>query len=98
MEVSETGGGWWWFTGIYGEARTNLKYKKWEVMEELWLHQSTGIPWLCASDFNEILFHHEKEGGVPRAPSCLDRFKMALESCELHDLGFCGCHTQFSKE
>ena len=75
---------------IYGEARTNLKYKTWEVMEELRLHQPTGIPWLCAGDFNEILFHHEKEGGVPRALSCLDRFEMALESCELHDLGFCG--------
>jgi hypothetical protein len=21
------------------------------------------IPWLCAGDFNEILYHHEKEGG-----------------------------------
>jgi hypothetical protein len=90
MEVREIGGGWWRFTGIYGEARTNLKHKTWEVMEDLRLQQSLGIPWLCVGDFNEILFHHEKEGGVPRAQACLDRFKLALEKCELHDLGFFG--------
>lgn len=48
------------------------------------------LPWLCAGDFNEILFHHEKEGGVPKNQACLDRFKEALEDCDLHDLGFAG--------
>lgn len=31
-----------------------------------------------------------KEGGTPRSQACLDRFKGALENCELHDLGFIG--------
>jgi hypothetical protein len=48
------------------------------------------ISWLCAKDFNETLFHHEKEGGLPRAHVCLDRFKGTLELCGLHDLGFVG--------
>ena len=48
------------------------------------------MPRLCAGDFNEILYHHEKEGGVPRTQYCLDRFKGALEVCELDDLGFSG--------
>ena len=90
MEVLETGGSRWRFTGVYGEARSEHKYKMWEVLEELKQQHVAGVPWLCAGDFNEILFHHEKEGGVPRAQSCLDRFKMALEFCELDDLGFTG--------
>jgi exonuclease III len=90
MEVLETGGSWWRFSGVYGEAHSERKHKTWEMMEELRLQQPQGIPWLCAGDFNEVLFHHEKEGGVPRAQSCLDRFKASLERCELHDLGFIG--------
>jgi hypothetical protein len=37
-----------------------------------------------------FFFHHEKEGGVPRAQVCLDRFKNVLEVCELDELGFAG--------
>lgn len=48
------------------------------------------MPWLCAGDFNEIHYHHEKEAGVPRSQGCLNRFRGALEICELHDLGFTG--------
>lgn len=90
MEVLETGGGWWRFTRVYGEPYSELKYKTWELLDDLRLQHPVGVPWLYARDFNEILFHHEKEGGAPRAQSCLDRFKMALERCELHDLGFTG--------
>ena len=35
MEVLETGGSWWRFLGVYGEAHSELKYKTWEMMEEL---------------------------------------------------------------
>jgi endonuclease/exonuclease/phosphatase family metal-dependent hydrolase len=55
-----------------------------------WLgRQDNQLPWLCAGDFNEILYHHE-EGGVRRPQACLDLFKEALEGCELDDLGFSG--------
>jgi hypothetical protein len=47
-------------------------------------------PWLCSGDFNEILHSWEKEGGVPRQQIHMDRFKQALEFCELDDLGFAG--------
>jgi hypothetical protein len=45
-------------------------------------------PWLCAGDFNEILF--SQDGERPRSQSCMDRFRETLEYCRLHDLGFDG--------
>lgn len=90
LEVSETGGEKWRFTGIYGEPQSNLKYKTGELIEWLKNEDREHLSWLCVGDFNEILFHHEKEGGVPRSQSCLDQFKGALEVCELDDLGFSG--------
>ena len=54
------------------------------------LHRKLSLPWLCCGDFNEILFNHEKEGGPPRAERCMEKFRQALEDCELQDLGFVG--------
>lgn len=62
----------------------------WELMEWLKVDDDDNMPWLCVGDFNEILFQHEKEGGNPRSQVCMDRFKGALELCELEDLGFTG--------
>lgn len=90
MVIEEDDGPGWRFTGVYGEARSDCKYKTWEKMAELHAQHIASMPWLCEGDFNEILFHHEKEGGPPRAQVCLDRFKCALELCGLHDLGFIG--------
>ncbi|XP_066316587.1 uncharacterized protein [Miscanthus floridulus] len=87
LEVPEAGGAKWRFTGIYGEPQTELKYKTWKLMEWLREQDDDHLTWLCAGDFNEILFHHEKEG-VPRSQSYMDRFKGALEGCELDDHGF----------
>ena len=41
-------------------------------------------------DFNEVLLSSEKEGGQPKSQVCLDRFREALEECDLTDLGFSG--------
>jgi hypothetical protein len=54
------------------------------------LHGLRELPWLCAGDFNEILHLHKKDGGLPRSKACMDRFKEALEKCELSDLGYSG--------
>jgi len=89
LEVLETGSDKWRFTGIYGEPQSDLKYKTWERMEWLKDQDNEQLPWLYVGDFNEILFHHEKEGGS-RSQSCLDLFKGALEVYELDDLGFSG--------
>jgi len=41
-------------------------------------------------DFNDVLLGCEKEGGQPKAPGCMDRFREALDDCSLMDLGFVG--------
>ena len=47
-------------------------------------------PWLALGDFNEILFHHEKEGGRVRPQRFMQAFHDALTDCELSDMGFSG--------
>jgi hypothetical protein len=41
-------------------------------------------------DFNEVLLGCEKEGGQPKQQGCMDRFREALNDCDLSDLGFVG--------
>lgn len=76
----------WRFTGIYGESHSDQKHKTWTVLRDL--HAQEAKPWMCARDFNEVLFQHEKEGGRPKSQACMDKFKEAMEHCGLHDLGF----------
>lgn len=91
VDVAGDDGVQWRFTGIYGESQTELKYKTWNRLRDLY-SQSTqpGQPWLVAGDFNEILHQFEKEGGRPRPQAQIDRFRCALEDCELSDIGFAG--------
>jgi hypothetical protein len=88
VDVKEEDGFCWRFTGVYGEAHSELKYRTWQQL--CGLHVQPVKPWLCAGDFNEILLSHEKEGGRPRSQRCIDLFRDALQHCELHDLGFEG--------
>jgi hypothetical protein len=61
--VKEEDGLEWRFTGFYGESRNEEKNNTWELLHTL--KDQNNLPWLCSSDFNEILFNCEKEGGVP---------------------------------
>ena len=47
MEVSETGGDGWRFTGVYGEVKTELKFKTWEMLVDLQTQHPPSISWLC---------------------------------------------------
>lgn len=77
----------WRFTGLYGEPSSDKKDITWKALRVL--RHKPG-PWLCMGDFNEILFQHEKQGGVARAQHCMDKFREALEDCGLDDLGYMG--------
>ena len=68
--VKEEDGRVWRLTGIYGEPKAEEKKKTWRLMRIL--NNLYKMPWLCLGDFNEILFGFEKEGGLPRANSCME--------------------------
>jgi hypothetical protein len=87
-KVTEEDGFVWRFTGIYGEPKADEKEKTWSLLREIKIQSDK--PWLCAGDYNEILMACKKQGGVPRAQVHMDRFKQALEDCNLGDLGYVG--------
>jgi hypothetical protein len=82
------------FTGIYGEPRTELRGKTWEVLR--YLRRQDDLPWLCAGDFNEILKQEEQIGindtlkkniGVnDRNEQQMENFRECLADCRLIDL------------
>jgi hypothetical protein len=76
------------FIRIYGESKSEEKDKTWELLRLL--KTKFNLPWIVCGDFNEILFNYEKEGGIPRAEHCMEKFRQALEDFELHDLGYVG--------
>jgi exonuclease III len=86
--ITEHDGFKWRFTGIYGEPATDKREKTWKLLRIL--NQQLKLPWLCAGDFNEIMYGHEKKGGPPRNQKHMENFRMALVDCGLRDLGFKG--------
>jgi len=46
--------------------------------------------WLCASNFNEILWSHEKCGLGSRCENQMKAFRDVLDEAGLKDLGFVG--------
>ena len=86
--IKEEDGCEWRFTGVYGESKCEMKDNMWKMLRTL--KEIFNLPWLCSGDFNEILFSCEKEGGSPRAESSMRKFRLALEDCDLHNLGFVG--------
>jgi hypothetical protein len=78
----------WRLTGIYGEPSWDHKERTWDALRSL--HNGETLPWLVLGDFNEILFHHEKEGGRMRAPRQMQAFHDILEECDLVDIGYIG--------
>ena len=58
-----------------------LKHRTWKLLRDL--HRLRDMSWLCAGDFNEILHHHEKEGGFHghrRAWTALSALLMTVTS------------------
>ena len=86
--IKEEDGREWRFTGIYGDPKVEERDKTWKLLRIL--KNKYKKPWLCAGDFNEIMFGYEKEGGQPRSQGAMEKFRKALEECSLQDLGFIG--------
>ncbi|XP_073353634.1 uncharacterized protein [Aegilops tauschii subsp. strangulata] len=86
--INEKDGFKWRFTGIYGEPASDKKHTTWRLLSVL--NQQMNLPWLCAGDFNEIMYNHEKRGGPSRSQKAMESFRLALAECGLRDLGYSG--------
>ena len=84
-EISEVQ---WRFTGVYGFADKSRKHETWSLLRDL--HRRSPLLWMCAEDFNEILWSHEKLGLGARQESLMKEFKDALDECGLMDLSYVG--------
>jgi exonuclease III len=78
----------WKLTGFYGHPDCNKRDKSWAILR--FLSSLRPAPWLCVGDFNEIVEQAEKEGSLLRRDTQMNRFREALEFCQLGDLGFTG--------
>ncbi|KAL5556024.1 hypothetical protein UlMin_038260 [Ulmus minor] len=88
VKVTSPNSSGWCFTGLYGNPDTSLRSQFWNLLRRL--GDSSSMPWLCGGDLNEILFGHEKQGGVERAQYLMSNFREAINYCGLADLGFRG--------
>lgn len=62
----------WRFIRFYGELETQRISEFWNLLRRLeWKFQ---MPWLCASDFNELLKSNEKLGGNRRSHNQMQLF------------------------
>lgn len=78
----------WRFTGVYGFADKCRKHETWSLLCDL--HCRFSLPWMCAGDFNEILWSHEKLGLRLRHEGMMKEFRDVLDECGLMDLGYMG--------
>ncbi|KAM2626797.1 hypothetical protein TB2_000341 [Malus domestica] len=81
-------GKWFRVTGVYGTPYREDKAEFWDWMSSYF--SLSDIPWLCAGDFNEFLWDHEKSGGVEvlyNRPRYLENF---MQATNLWDLDFNG--------
>ena len=78
----------WRFTGFYGNPKTHKHHESWSILKNL--NRSLSLPWLCASDFNEIVKSHEKKGSRARPESQMKDFYEVLDECSFANLGFTG--------
>ena len=86
----------WRFTGFYGEPDSSRRNEAWAKLRSL--NSSQNIPWLCASDYNEITKQEEKIGGAFRSFHQMQRFRDVIDECGLMDLGFVGPSYMWSKQ
>jgi hypothetical protein len=87
-DVTGVDGFLWRLMGIYGEPKSGGKEKTWKMMHIL--HGHSNLPWMCFGDFKKILFASEKQGGQEKSQASMEKFRNALEFCELENLGFVG--------
>ncbi|KAK5843523.1 hypothetical protein PVK06_005980 [Gossypium arboreum] len=88
VEIQEEENSRWRFTGFYGAPEVRNKSVTWELLRRL--GRDNSLSWLVRGDFNDILFAHEKQGGLLREEARMEVFHKIFKACRLEDLGFSG--------
>ncbi|XP_075668948.1 uncharacterized protein LOC142638768 [Castanea sativa] len=78
----------WRFTGVYGFPNSARKHETWSLIRSL--HLRFTLSWLCAGDFNELIWSHKKLGLGPRQDYLMKEFHDVLDECGFMDLGYVG--------
>lgn len=72
-------------------ASTNFQ-ERLDLWERLHLISSMNLmPWICVGDFNEVLYHWEKNGKWEEEYYRMDAFRDVLADCALMDVESKGC-------
>ncbi|XP_021851299.1 uncharacterized protein [Spinacia oleracea] len=82
------GGRDWRLTGVYGFPEEERKAETWNLL--VILCRESELPLVCMGDFNGILSHDEKVGGIPKHQREIDGFRSAIGRCSLRDIHFEG--------
>ncbi|XP_015579884.1 uncharacterized protein LOC8272290 [Ricinus communis] len=67
----------------------NRRKDNWDLLRSL--ASINDSPWIVMGDFNDILNHREKRGGVAQPNWLVEGFRRAVWDSGLVDLGFQGC-------
>lgn len=78
----------WRFIGVYGFPDSARKHETWSLLRSL--HLRFTLPWLCAGDFNELLWSPEKLGLGPRQDFLMKEFRDVLDECGFMNLSYVG--------
>lgn len=76
----------WRITGFYWNPETHRRKESWQKLTPL--SRKYQLPWLCFSDFNEILSREEKMGGALRSQRQMDKFREVVNDCKFENLGY----------
>jgi hypothetical protein len=86
MDIKKDNGYEWRFTGVFEEAHSDQKHKTGQDLRDMMVRPTK--PWLCAGDFNEILFTPE-EGSRQKCQA-----KASFVSIGLIPTGIDKCNTK----
>lgn len=78
----------WVLSIVYASPHRIQREDTWQ--ELIAFHGTISEPWCLVGDFNQILYTHEKEGGVPFSPVACSSFTNCINRCHLVDLGYKG--------
>lgn len=70
------------------EPQVENRHRMWSMLNTI--RQSSNLPWMVTSDFNEALWHFEQFSRTPRNESQMQAFRDVMQICELRDFGFKG--------